>query len=342
MFKSVEEYEADARRTWCGRRRDTSYLPHGVIHREAPYGFRRCAEVLVETLVILNRPRPVDVATAVDFGIDEHKSSSAAGDSYSPSSSSSWHADGREPTAACPLAQAYRFAVRHDMVTVDELDTALVEGLLGRMLDSCRRAGRTREMRAVRDAGGVRTAWDGVLDVSQEVVVELQGPDGKFRPSRLRQLHGMTKTRGCPGALKVFTDAPLFSVQPMLALTRVSSPKQVTVVESELSFRAWMAVAAADAGHRPKPAAASPPTQRASEKSRGHARCANRKKNGVLGWKNRAETGGGGYAEVKRRCGMCMAEDCHARCGGCGRVWYCSRSCQVAHWRFHMNTCKRG
>ena len=41
----------------------------------------------------------------------------------------------------------------------------------------------------------------------------------------------------------------------------------------------------------------------------------------------------------------CKAKNCQkkgtSRCGRCKNVWYCSRQCQLSHWKKHKKKCKQ-
>lgn len=42
-----------------------------------------------------------------------------------------------------------------------------------------------------------------------------------------------------------------------------------------------------------------------------------------------------------RRCAVCKAKDNLQQCGKCERIYYCSKSCQVAHWPRHKIVCSQ-
>lgn len=43
--------------------------------------------------------------------------------------------------------------------------------------------------------------------------------------------------------------------------------------------------------------------------------------------------------EAQNRCAQCKSDNCELRCSGCKLVYYCSKKCQNAHWKFHKNMC---
>ena len=42
-----------------------------------------------------------------------------------------------------------------------------------------------------------------------------------------------------------------------------------------------------------------------------------------------------------RQCARCEKQDCSNRCSACKQVYYCSRSCQAAHWATHKLQCNK-
>lgn len=46
------------------------------------------------------------------------------------------------------------------------------------------------------------------------------------------------------------------------------------------------------------------------------------------------------WIKEKNSCGSCGFQCGNLKCGKCGSVYYCNKSCQVAHWKTHKNECK--
>lgn len=46
------------------------------------------------------------------------------------------------------------------------------------------------------------------------------------------------------------------------------------------------------------------------------------------------------WIKEKNSCSSCGFQCGNLKCGKCGSVYYCNRSCQVAHWKIHKNECK--
>jgi hypothetical protein len=46
------------------------------------------------------------------------------------------------------------------------------------------------------------------------------------------------------------------------------------------------------------------------------------------------------WIKEKNSCSSCAFQCGNLKCGKCGSVYYCNRSCQVAHWKTHKNECK--
>ena len=46
------------------------------------------------------------------------------------------------------------------------------------------------------------------------------------------------------------------------------------------------------------------------------------------------------WVREKNNCGSCGSQCGNLKCGKCGSVYYCNRSCQVSHWKTHKNDCK--
>jgi len=45
------------------------------------------------------------------------------------------------------------------------------------------------------------------------------------------------------------------------------------------------------------------------------------------------------WIKEKNCCSSCGSQCGNLKCGKCGSVYYCNRSCQVAHWKIHKNQC---
>lgn len=44
-------------------------------------------------------------------------------------------------------------------------------------------------------------------------------------------------------------------------------------------------------------------------------------------------------AVVSYVCVYCDAENADKKCGACKQAWYCSRECQISHYKVHKHSC---